>query len=427
MKKKVIAMMLVLAFVITMIPANALAAVVEVENADVYYNRVSGYATPGSTVELYRGSRRIGSDVATSDGKFEISNDFGYYDDRYDGRYWDGYYYGLDPRDYSTYEDYQYAMSRKYPELTNSEISDIYYGRYRYDGRYWNDRYWDGRYYKYYDDISDYYLIATKDRQTSRNYYLKNASIRDEYYYRDGYYRYPHTPRYTYDSSFTILEANAGFSIIRGTGAVPYSVVVARDSNNVELGRTDVGSDGKFVIATNRPIRSGEVIKAISSSSDYADKVTSYVVSTVTKVTAPEYNYKNLFTIGSQQFIQTVNGVSTTKYMDVAPYITNGRTMLPLRYAAESLGYTVTFDEATRNAVFVSGANTAIVNLNSRDFYVNGEKFTLTVDPITVSGRIMLPVSEIGRALGLTQGNIGDGKNIEWDGVNQVVVIQVKN
>lgn len=422
MKKRIISMMLVLAFVITMIPATALAADAYIDRADVYYNKVEGYATPGSRVELYKGSRRVGSTTASNyDGKFEISNDFGYYDGRYDDRYWDGYYYGVNPRDYRNYRDFEDAMARRYPELSYSQIQDIYYGRYRDDIRYW-----DGYYYRYYDDINDYYLIATKEGYTSRSYYLRNANIKDEYVYRDGY-RYPQRPGQTYDSSFTILEANAGFSIIRGNGAIPYGVVVARDANNVELGRTDVGSDGRFVITTNRPIRSGEVIRAISTHSNYADKVTSFTAGTVTNVVTPDYNYKNLFTIGSKQFVQTLNGSSTTKYMDVAPYITNGRTMLPLRYAAESLGYTVTFDNSTRNAVFVSGSNTAVVNLDSRDFYVNGEKFTLTVDPITVSGRIMLPVSEIGRALGLTQGNIGEGKNIEWDGVNQVVVIQVRN
>ena len=46
----------------------------------------------------------------------------------------------------------------------------------------------------------------------------------------------------------------------------------------------------------------------------------------------------------------TVNGSAVT--MDVAPEITNDRTMLPARYLAEALGATVGWDPATRTVVF---------------------------------------------------------------------------
>ncbi|MFB0972280.1 MAG: copper amine oxidase N-terminal domain-containing protein [Tissierellia bacterium] len=437
MKKRIISLMLVLAFIITFIPTTTFAADAIIESADVYYDRVSGYATPGSRVELYKGSTRIGSTTASSDGRFEIANDFGYYDGKYyDGKYldrwyYDGYYYRIDPRDYSSYSSYEREMKRLYPELSERQIENIYENGYYYGDRYYDGKYYDGRYYydgkyydgryRYYDDISDYYLKASKDYYTSRTYNLRNANIRDEYY-SGRYYQ----PTEKYSSSLSIIEANAGYSIVRGVGAIPYGVVYVVDSGNVRLGKSDIGSDGKFVITTSRPLRSGEVIRAYTSHDNYVEKATSFTVSGTAQspVQLPEYNYKNQFTIGSKAYIQTLNGVSTTKYMDTIPYITNGRTMLPVRFVAESLGYDVTFDEITRNAVFISGVKTAVVNLNSRDFYVNGEKYTLSVDPITVDGRIMLPVSEIGRALGLSHGNLGDGKNIEWDGVNQVVIIQ---
>jgi hypothetical protein len=428
MKKRIISLMLVLAFFITFIPTTAFAVDAIIENADVYYDRVSGYATPGSRVELYRGSTRVGSATASSDGRFEIPNDFGYYDGRYydvkyDGRYWDrwyydGYYYRVDPREYSSYSSYAKEMRRLYPELSERQIENIYENGYFYSDRYYDDRYYGG--YRYYEDLSDYYLIASKDFYTSRTYNLRNANIRDEYF---GRY-YP--PAERYDSSFKIVEANGGYSVVRGVGAIPYGVVYVRDASNAQLGKSDIGSDGRFVLTTNRPLKAGESIRAYTTHSDYTDRFTSFTVSGTAQgpIQLPSYNYKNQFTIGSKAYIQTLNGVSTTKYMDTIPYITNGRTMLPVRFVAESLGYDVTFDEVTRNAVFISGVKTAVVNLNSRDFYVNGEKFTLSVDPITVDGRIMLPVSEIGRALGLTHGNLGDGKNIEWDGINQVVIIQ---
>jgi hypothetical protein len=52
-------------------------------------------------------------------------------------------------------------------------------------------------------------------------------------------------------------------------------------------------------------------------------------------------------TIGSTTY--TVSGESKT--MDVAPEINNGRTMLPARYVAEGLGYTVGWDPATQTVL----------------------------------------------------------------------------
>ncbi len=52
-------------------------------------------------------------------------------------------------------------------------------------------------------------------------------------------------------------------------------------------------------------------------------------------------------TIGSATI--TVNGEAQT--MDVAPEITNGRTMLPARYVAEGLGYVVGWDPGTRTVL----------------------------------------------------------------------------
>src|SRR5699024_8850223 len=119
------------------------------------------------------------------------------------------------------------------------------------------------------------------------------------------------------------------------------------------------------------------------------------------------------------EYTQTKDSKTETKKMDTVPYIVNGRTMLPIRFVAESLGYNVEFDNQTRNAVFVRGSSTLIINLDSREFYANGEQHFLSVDPDTVDGRIMLPVSEIGKGLGLTHGNLGEGKNIEWDHNNR--------
>lgn len=137
-------------------------------------------------------------------------------------------------------------------------------------------------------------------------------------------------------------------------------------------------------------------------------------------------SYTSVFTIGSQTYTSILNGEKITKTMDVAPYTENGKTMLPLRYIADSLGYEVTFDKNTNNAVFVKGSSAIVINLYSKDFTVDGKTYSLSTEPKTVNGRIMLPISEIAKALGLDSGNLGSGKALEWDSTTMQVIINIK-
>lgn len=65
------------------------------------------------------------------------------------------------------------------------------------------------------------------------------------------------------------------------------------------------------------------------------------------KVTLTLGDNKVELTIGSTSY--TVNGEAKT--MDVAPEISNGRTMLPAKYVAEGLGYAVGWDASTRTVI----------------------------------------------------------------------------
>ncbi|CFX40798.1 Copper amine oxidase-like, N-terminal [Syntrophomonas zehnderi OL-4] len=69
------------------------------------------------------------------------------------------------------------------------------------------------------------------------------------------------------------------------------------------------------------------------------------------KVTLVKGGNRVEMTIGST--VMFINGQPQT--IDTSPRISQGRTMLPARYAAENLGYNVTWDEATRS-VFISTA-----------------------------------------------------------------------
>lgn len=127
---------------------------------------------------------------------------------------------------------------------------------------------------------------------------------------------------------------------------------------------------------------------------------------------------KVLITIGSEILDKVDNGVRTLKAMDTKPYIKGGRTMLPLRYVAEALGYKVAWLSETRTAVIMDIGLRVEIPVDSNFIIVNGIKYTSDVKPEMRKNRIMLPIANIARALGLK-----DGKDILWDEVNRQVTI----
>lgn len=127
---------------------------------------------------------------------------------------------------------------------------------------------------------------------------------------------------------------------------------------------------------------------------------------------------KVLITIGSEILDKVDNGVRTLKAMDTKPYIKGGRTMLPLRYIAEALGYKVAWLSETRTAVIMDIGLRVEIPVDSNFIIVNGVKYTSDVKPDMRKNRIMLPIANIARALGLK-----DGKDILWDDVNRQVTL----
>ena len=126
-----------------------------------------------------------------------------------------------------------------------------------------------------------------------------------------------------------------------------------------------------------------------------------------------------ILTIGSNNLDNKINGVDSFKGMDVAPYIKNGRTMLPIRYVAEALGMSVSWDAKTRTVIIQDMFYTVEIPVDTNKIIVNGDVFTSDVKPEIVHGRTMMPIANIARALGLK-----DGKDIIWDASMRQVIIK---
>jgi hypothetical protein len=116
-----------------------------------------------------------------------------------------------------------------------------------------------------------------------------------------------------------------------GTGEIGKSVVMSIGSNELIVGSKVETMDAKPMIQNNRtfvPFRA--LAEAFGATVAY-DQATS-------SVTAELNGVKVVMTVGAP--VYTVNGVEKTA--DVAPFISDSRTFVPVRFAAEAFGITVT-------------------------------------------------------------------------------------
>ncbi len=138
------------------------------------------------------------------------------------------------------------------------------------------------------------------------------------------------------------------------------------------------------------------------------------------KVVTPastEYAANAVFVIGTTTF--TVNGVEQT--MDVAPYLSNDRTYLPVRYVAQALGVAdsnIMWNAADQSVIIIKGDRIIKLVIGSTTMLINGVTFTMDVAPEIVDpGRTMLPLRWVAQAL---------GADVTWDEATQTVTVITK-
>ena len=86
--------------------------------------------------------------------------------------------------------------------------------------------------------------------------------------------------------------------------------------------------------------------------------------------------------------------------LDVTPYATNGRTLVPLRGVMESLGAKVEWIQATNQVLVVKGEISITLTLGSREVEVDGQIITIDVAPKIKNARTMIPLRFLSETLG---------------------------
>lgn len=139
-------------------------------------------------------------------------------------------------------------------------------------------------------------------------------------------------------------------------------------------------------------------------------------VANATTVTPAPGDYKNEvnFVIGASNY--KVNGVEQA--MDVAPYIKDSRTYMPIRYVGYALGITdanMLWDGTANTVTLMKGDKVVQLKIGSKTIMINGAAVTMDVAPEITNSRTMLPVSFVANAFGATA---------SWDAATQTVTIK---
>lgn len=96
----------------------------------------------------------------------------------------------------------------------------------------------------------------------------------------------------------------------------------------------------------------------------------------------------------------SVNGNLVT--CDVPPIIVNDRTLVPARALFESLGATLDYDGSVRRVTIQLNDTTILLTIDSATAYVNGAACTLEAAPVLVSDRTLLPARFVAEQLGFS-------------------------
>lgn len=100
--------------------------------------------------------------------------------------------------------------------------------------------------------------------------------------------------------------------------------------------------------------------------------------------------------------VMTVNGAKKEidPERGTTPVIINERTLVPIRALIEEIGGAIAWEEDTQNVIIALGKDIIILTIDSTTAFVNEEAKTLDTAPTTINDRTMLPIRFISENLG---------------------------
>lgn len=107
-----------------------------------------------------------------------------------------------------------------------------------------------------------------------------------------------------------------------------------------------------------------------------------------------------------------ING--NPKTLDVAPFIIDGRTMVPVRFVGEAFGAKVDWFDAEQRVTLVLDGNTIVLWINKSEAKVNGKTVYMDVPAQILNDRTMVPIRFVSENFNL---------QVEFDNATRVITI----
>lgn len=102
------------------------------------------------------------------------------------------------------------------------------------------------------------------------------------------------------------------------------------------------------------------------------------------------------------------------KNPDIVPIVRNNRTLIPVRFASESIGADVSWDENAKSAVITKADKTVKLTAGDNTAYLNGEAKTLDSAPVIENNTMYLPARFLMESLGYS---------VKYDESTQLILI----
>ena len=200
------------------------------------------------------------------------------------------------------------------------------------------------------------------------------------------------------DNNVTVSVVNADGDVVPVTGDITAYV---EDQSNADADVTvkvaknmTNGKDGKLILNSDKDTTADIVVAVKAGNAIYAGTL-HYTFGECTGVGTSVVMF-----IGSTDTIVNNEVVS----IDAAPYVKDDRTYVPLRALAQDFGATVDWDEETGDITVDGNGINVVLKVGETTYTVNGEERNMDVAPEldSAANRTLVPVRFVAEALGYT-------------------------
>jgi hypothetical protein len=178
-----------------------------------------------------------------------------------------------------------------------------------------------------------------------------------------------------------------GYNIYRSETSGSYGTIPVTDFAVTETSYTDdkVTPGGKYYYIV-KPVMSGNVEGAASN------EITVSIPLVQKKTIVLQINNPKMSVNGLEQDIDPGYGTK--------PVISSGRTLLPVRAVIEQAGGTISWSGTEKKVTISCKGKTIEMWIGNKQYTVDGVKKTMDVPPAVIGGRTMMPIRYIADALG---------------------------